>query len=101
MLEPRPEVRNQAERSIAPGAADLFLVPGVAFDRWGNRVGYGGGFYDRLFRRTRPDALRVAIGAAVQLVDGRLPGGAFDLPVHAVVTPAGVVRVVTAGPEPG
>ena len=52
------------------------------------RVGYGGGFYDRFFTRTRPDAARVGIGFDVQLVAGGrwLPGGHFDLPVDAVVT---------------
>jgi 5-formyltetrahydrofolate cyclo-ligase len=87
-------------REVAPAEVDVVITPGVAFDRTGARVGYGGGFYDRLFRRTRPDALRVAIAADVQIVDGRLPGGSFDLPVHAIVTGSAVLRVA-AGAEPG
>ena len=67
-------------------------TPAVAFDRQGRRVGYGGGFYDRFFPRTRPDAFRVGIGFGVQLVDGELPGGSFDLRVDVVVTESETVR---------
>jgi 5-formyltetrahydrofolate cyclo-ligase len=78
---------------VAPAEVDVVITPGVAFDRAGARVGYGGGFYDRLFLRTRPDALRVAVAADVQIVEGPLPGGAFDLPVHAIATRSAVVRI--------
>ena len=44
-------------------------------------MGYGGGFYDRFFPRARPDALRVGAAFGVQLVDGDLPAGHFDLRV--------------------
>lgn len=86
-------------RVVPAVEVDIVITPGVAFDRTGARVGYGGGFYDRLFRRTRHDALRVAIASDVQVVDGRLPGGAFDVPVHAIVTGSAVLR--PAGADPG
>ncbi|MEX2274535.1 MAG: 5-formyltetrahydrofolate cyclo-ligase [Actinomycetota bacterium] len=72
-------------------AADLdaVLVPAVAFDRLGFRVGYGGGFYDRFLRGVRPDALRIGIGLAAQRVE-QVPRGHFDLPVDLVVTEYGV-----------
>ena len=71
---------------------DVIVTPAVAFDRGGRRVGYGGGFYDRFFPRTRPDATRVGVGADVQLIDEDLPAGHFDLLVDAIVTPSGIVR---------
>ena len=79
---------------IDPAAIDVIVTPAVAYDRVGRRVGYGGGFYDRFLPKTRPDALRVGIGAGVQLldVDEALPAGAFDLPVHVIVTPEEVWR---------
>ena len=68
------------------------MTPGVAFDRSGRRVGYGGGFYDRFFPRTRPDTFRIGVGFDLQLIDGDLPGGHFDLGLDGVVTESGVVR---------
>jgi 5-formyltetrahydrofolate cyclo-ligase len=74
----------------APGAIDVVVVPAVAYDRTGRRIGYGGGFYDRFLRAT--PALRVGFGFDEQLVDEDLPAGGFDLPVSIVVTPSEVVR---------
>jgi len=68
---------------------DVVVVPGVAFDREGHRLGYGRGFYDRLLRST--GALRVAIGFGLQLVDD-VPHGRRDVPMDAIVTEAGVTR---------
>jgi 5-formyltetrahydrofolate cyclo-ligase len=66
------------------------LTPGVAFDRRGFRVGYGGGHYDRLFTRITPGALRVGICFAAQLVD-EVPRGSIDRPVAIVVTEGGPI----------
>jgi 5-formyltetrahydrofolate cyclo-ligase len=78
--------------TLDPAEVDVIVTPAVAFDRAGRRVGYGGGFYDRLFPRTRADALRVGAAFALQLVEGELPAGHFDLRVHAVVTESETVR---------
>jgi 5-formyltetrahydrofolate cyclo-ligase len=78
---------------LDPAAIDVIVTPGVAFDRSGRRVGYGGGFYDRFFPRTRQDSVRIAIAFDVQVVDDDLPNGHFDLRVDAVVTESGVVRI--------
>jgi len=77
---------------VAPDELDAILTPGVAFDRVGRRVGYGGGFYDRLLPRTRDDAARLGIAFAVQLVDEPLPAGAFDLPIDALATEVELLR---------
>jgi 5-formyltetrahydrofolate cyclo-ligase len=82
---------------LDPSAIDVVLTPAVAFDRSGRRVGYGGGFYDRFFPRTRSDTLRIGIGFDVQLLDDDLPTGHFDLGLDAVVTESGVVRVRRIG----
>ncbi len=83
--------------SLDPTAIDVVVTPAVAFDRSGRRVGYGGGFYDRFFPRTRPDTSRVGIGFDLQLVDQELPSGHFDLGLDAIVTESGVVRVRRLG----
>jgi len=46
---------------VAPEQIDIVLVPGLAFDKAGHRVGYGKGFYDRFLCRTRPDCLKVGL----------------------------------------
>ncbi len=70
---------------------DVVVTPGVAFDRRGFRVGYGGGFYDRFFRLVRGDAFRVAIGFAFQVVD-EVPHGRVDVPIDAIVTDQETIR---------
>jgi 5-formyltetrahydrofolate cyclo-ligase len=79
-------------RVLSPEEIDVIATPGVAFDRVGTRIGYGGGFYDRFFLGTRPEALRAGIGFGLQLVDQPLPAGHFDLRVHVVGTEREVVR---------
>jgi 5-formyltetrahydrofolate cyclo-ligase len=77
---------------LEPFAIDVVVTPAVAFDRSGRRVGYGGGFYDRFFPRTRPSTLRIGIGFGLQLIEEDLPSGHFDLGLDGVITESGVVR---------
>jgi 5-formyltetrahydrofolate cyclo-ligase len=70
---------------------DLVVVPGVAFDRWCGRVGYGGGYYDRFLERRREGVAAIAFAFALQIVD-RVPSGAIDRRVDGVVTEAEVIR---------
>ena len=72
----------------ALGTADVIVVPALAADRAGTRLGRGGGYYDTSLVHARPDAVLVAL-----LFDGErveeLPAEAHDRPVTAVVTPSG------------
>jgi 5-formyltetrahydrofolate cyclo-ligase len=76
---------------VDPGEIDVVVTPGLAFDRRGNRTGYGGGYYDRLFRRMRPDVPKVAVAFSLQIVDA-VPTGRGDRRVHVVVTEDEVIR---------
>ena len=76
---------------LASTEVDVVVTPGVAFDRGGFRVGYGGGYYDRFFRRARVEMLRVAVGFAVQVVE-EVPHGHADLSMDALVTEDEVTR---------
>jgi 5-formyltetrahydrofolate cyclo-ligase len=68
------------------GEIDVVVVPGLAFDRRGARLGHGAGYYDRLFAgRDAPPPLRVALGYAFQVVE-RVPETPADRRVHAVAT---------------
>jgi 5-formyltetrahydrofolate cyclo-ligase len=85
--------REPAEGDCVPPAAiDVICVPGVAFDRSGRRIGYGGGFYDAFLPATRDDARRAAIAFDVQVLDDELPAGAFDVRVDAIVTETRTIR---------
>ena len=69
----------------AIAACDLVLVPALLVDRRGNRLGKGGGSYDRALARAT--GLTVALLADDELVDEPLPHDAHDVPVRAVATP--------------
>lgn len=71
---------------------DWVLVPGVAFDRFGHRVGYGGGYYDRLLPLLRPAARRVAGAFDLQFIE-RVPAAAHDARIDAVITETRTVEI--------
>lgn len=66
----------------------LALTPGLAFSKEGERIGYGGGFYDRFFA-AHPDIIRVGICFGGQL-SSEITGMDWDIPMHYVVTEQGV-----------
>lgn len=78
-------------RVLDPSELDVVIVPGVAFDRSCNRIGYGAGYYDRFLPRTRAGVPAIAIGFALQVVPD-VPGGAMDRRVDAIVTEVEVIR---------
>jgi 5-formyltetrahydrofolate cyclo-ligase len=69
---------------------DLVLVPGLAFDRKGNRLGFGKGFYDRVLPQLKKSCLVVGLGYSFQLVD-QVPTGSHDAPVRAVLNETGFI----------
>ncbi|GMU73322.1 MAG: 5-formyltetrahydrofolate cyclo-ligase [Burkholderiales bacterium] len=75
---------------IVPASIDWVLVPGIAFDPTGARLGYGGGYYDRLLPILAADAARVAGAFSVQIV-ARVPSAPHDIRMDTVVSEVGVV----------
>ncbi len=71
--------------AVDPADVDVVITPGMAFDRSGHRVGYGGGNYDRYLARLGPNAARVGIAFHVQVL-AEVPHGPDDQPVDFVVT---------------
>ena len=73
--------------------ADVILAPGVAFDVFGSRVGFGGGYYDRTLEALRNGGKPLAVGYAfgAQEVDA-LPLSPLDQPLDWVVTERGAIR---------
>ena len=76
---------------VRPTEIDVVIAPGVAFDRNGGRVGYGGGFYDRFLRTVRADTPVIGLAFAVQLVE-EVPRGEHDRLVDVVVTEEELIR---------
>ncbi|MGB9662445.1 MAG: 5-formyltetrahydrofolate cyclo-ligase [Moorellaceae bacterium] len=86
ILEPREETL----RPVRPQEIDLCLVPGVAFDVHGNRLGYGAGYYDGLLPRLRPEAWKIGLAFDIQIVPTTYPEE-HDFPLDAVITESGLL----------
>ncbi|XP_042499938.1 5-formyltetrahydrofolate cyclo-ligase, mitochondrial-like [Macadamia integrifolia] len=105
ILEPAPvdSDGNQREDVMqTTDPVDLFLLPGLAFDRSGRRLGRGGGYYDLLLSKYQELAaerkwkqpLLVALSYSLQIMDeGVIAVTPNDVPVDALVSPAGVIPI--------
>ena len=69
---------------VPPKEVGTWLVPGLAFTQDGKRLGYGGGWYDRLLAEASRDALKFGIAHAFQVVDG-LPSEPHDIRLTGVI----------------
>ncbi len=98
-----PEPKKEYIRRVEIGLIDLFVLPGVAFDVEGNRLGYGRGYYDRILGRTSPvqvvaEVPLIALAFELQLVD-RIPSSVHDVRVHKIVTEDRVIECRKSGRE--
>ena len=82
-------IREPTGPEVEPAAIDLVLVPGVAFDRSGRRLGYGAGYYDQFLTRVSPGTPLVGTCFAIQIAD-RVPSEPHDRHVDVVVTERGL-----------
>ncbi len=87
---PHGIVQPAEVRPVAPGEMDLVIVPAVAYDRAGRRLGHGGGHYDRLLSAC--PGVKVGVAFDVQMVE-TVPQDAGDVPVDVVVTERAVHAV--------
>jgi len=74
---------------VEPSEIDLIIVPGSGFDLQGERLGYGGGFYDRFFMLLNPVTPRIALGFECQIIP-QVPVGKHDAKMTMLVTENGV-----------
>ena len=75
---------------VDPSEVDMVVLPGVGFDSAGRRLGYGGGYYDRLIERLRPKVPLVALAFELQVVD-EVPCEEHDKRVDRIITEARVI----------
>lgn len=81
ILEPKKEYY----RLFPSENIDLIIVPGIAFDLSGNRIGRGFGYYDNFLRKVRSSAKIVALAFEMQIVK-KIPNDKNDIPVHKIIT---------------
>ncbi len=94
ILEPRNELRQHEERWLDVSQIDLFVVPGVAFDRSGGRLGYGKGYYDRLLADAHVEVPKIALAFECQMID-QVPMTARDITMDCVITDKSVYSGIT------
>lgn len=87
--EPKPELL----RPVSLNEVDLMVLPGVAFDQFGHRLGYGAGYYDRLLHSDAARPFLIALAFELQIVD-EIPVGSHDVKVDMIVTEE---RIINAG----
>lgn len=85
ILEPKTELRDLPSKRVDVQELDLVMVPGVAFDKTGARMGHGKGYYDKLLEHVRPDTPLVALAFECQLFP-EIPTQAHDVFMSKIVT---------------
>jgi 5-formyltetrahydrofolate cyclo-ligase len=89
------ELPEPLQQIIEPSAIDLCIIPGIAFDHTGTRLGFGAGYYDRYLTRVKPSARRIALAYECQLHNTSLPSDIYDLPMQDILTEKQWYRIKT------
>ena len=80
-----PEAANGESRFAREADVSVWIVPGLAFSRFGARLGYGGGWYDRFLSKAASGAVSLGVAYPFQVVE-HLPTEPHDLPLSGVVS---------------
>ena len=87
ILEPKQEF----QRIYSPEKMDLIILPGIAFDLKGNRIGRGKGYYDRFLKGVKPFTIKIALAFEIQIVK-KIPLDLNDIPVDKVITEKRIIQ---------
>ncbi|MDR2440948.1 MAG: 5-formyltetrahydrofolate cyclo-ligase [Planctomycetaceae bacterium] len=85
ILEPKQSVRNDVGHLVTPEQLDVIIVPGLAFDTLGNRLGRGKGYYDRFLSSFSSNIISIGLAFEYQIVY-QVPVNHWDCPVSMIVT---------------
>jgi len=86
------EPREMYIREFNPDMLDLVIVPGIAFDKKGHRIGYGYGYYDRFLKTIKKKAVKIGLAFDFQLIES-IPEEEHDVPMNIVVTDKEILRI--------
>jgi len=87
IFEPKPDSIKIGNRKLI----DLVIVPGIVFDRKGNRIGYGAGYYDKFFASLKNDVTKIGVCYSFQLVDSIIPSS-YDIPMDYIITEEEIIN---------
>lgn len=91
ILQPSEEKIQPSPCAQKLGSIDLIIVPGMAFDRKGNRVGKGKGFYDKFLKLIDATIPKIALAFSCQIVE-QIPTTKNDIAVNKIITEDGVIE---------
>ncbi len=85
------EPRNEAVRAVDLDQLDLILIPGVAFDKAGHRLGHGAGYYDKLLAGCKERPLAMALAYELQVIDS-VPVMEYDVKIDGIITEERLIK---------
>jgi len=86
------QLQPESQRLVDPSLIELTLVPGIAFDREGGRIGFGGGYFDRLLP-SMTEAHIIGLAFETQLAKDPLPTEPHDVRMHSIITEKAVIEI--------
>ncbi len=81
------------DRPVPVDSIDLAIIPGVAFDKSLNRLGFGKGFYDRFLPKLKKRCLKVGIAFEIQIADA-VPTSEYDVKLDVLITEERVISII-------
>jgi len=87
IYEPIPDI----SREVGINEVDLIIVPGVCFDIYGNRIGYGGGYYDIILSEKKTNSPVIALSYEEQIVQ-KIPSEPHDIKVDIIITDQRIIN---------
>ncbi|HHT96611.1 MAG TPA: 5-formyltetrahydrofolate cyclo-ligase [Clostridiales bacterium] len=91
LLEPDDDDNNIDKYIYSKKDKKLMIIPGIAFDLNGNRIGYGGGYYDKFLNKYNDSFIKVAIAYDIQLVN-HINNEGHDIKVDYILTNKGLLK---------
>ena len=93
---PEPDLKRSVE--LRPTELDLVIVPGVAFDPIGNRLGMGKAYYDDFLKSIRPSAVKIGLAFECQIVE-KIPPAYHDVAMDKIITEKRVIDCTLNKPD--